>query len=87
METIVVLRDVTEARQRQAVRDTFVGVLSHELRTPVTTIYGGAKILARENALTEDQRRSVFEDIHTEAERLHRLVEDVIALNRFGGGG
>jgi PAS domain S-box-containing protein len=84
VETIVVLRDVTEGRQRQAVRDTFVGVLSHELRTPVTTIYGGAKILARENGLSEQQRREVFEDIHTEAERLHRLVEDVIALNRFG---
>jgi two-component system sensor histidine kinase KdpD len=84
VETIVVLRDVTEARQRQLVRDTFVGVLSHELRTPVTTIYGGSKILARENNLTEDQRREVFEDIHSEAERLHRLVEDVIALNRFG---
>jgi PAS domain S-box-containing protein len=84
VETIVVLRDVTEGRQRQAVRDTFVGVLSHELRTPVTTIYGGAKILARDNALSEEQRREIFEDIHDEAERLHRLVEDVIALNRFG---
>ena len=84
LETIVMLRDVTEARQQQLVRDTFVGVLSHELRTPVTTIYGGAKILARESTLSEEQRREVFEDIHTEAERLHRLVEDVIALNRFG---
>jgi PAS domain S-box-containing protein len=86
-ETIVVLRDVTAARQRQTVRDTFVGILSHELRTPVTTIYGGSKILARANTLSEDQRRDVFEDIATEAERLHRLVEDVIALNRFGEEG
>ena len=86
-ETIVVLRDVTESRQRQAVRDTFVGILSHELRTPVTTIYGGSKILARTNSLSDEQRREVFEDIATEAERLHRLVEDVIALNRFGEEG
>ena len=40
-ETIVVLRDVTEARRREVVRETFIGVLSHELRTPVTTIFGG----------------------------------------------
>jgi len=86
-ETIVVLRDVTASRQRQAVRDTFVGILSHELRTPVTTIYGGSKILGRSNTLSEEQRREVFEDIATEAERLHRLVEDVIALNRFGEEG
>ncbi|MFL5679740.1 MAG: ATP-binding protein, partial [Chloroflexota bacterium] len=84
-ETIVLLRDVTQARQRQAVRDTFIGVLSHELRTPVTTIYAGSKVLARgSSTLDDDVKRSVFDDIHIEAERLHRLVEDVIALTRFG---
>jgi len=84
-ETIVVLRDVTEARRREAVRETFIGVLSHELRTPVTTIFGGAKLLARETStLDEETRRGIFRDIHEEAERLQRLVEDVVALNRFG---
>ena len=84
-ETIIVLRDVTERRVREAVRETFIGVLSHELRTPITTIYGGAKILAREDStLDADTRRAVFTDIADEAERLQRLVEDVVALNRFG---
>jgi PAS domain S-box-containing protein len=84
-ETIVLLRDISEARQRQAVRDTFIGVLSHELRTPVTTIYAGSKVLARDStSFNEDVRRSLFNDIHGEAERLHRLIEDVIALTRFG---
>jgi PAS domain S-box-containing protein len=84
-ETIIVMRDVTDARRREAIRETFVGVLSHELRTPVTTIYGGAKLLAREDStLDEETRRGVFADITEETERLHRLVEDVVALNRFG---
>jgi K+-sensing histidine kinase KdpD len=83
-ETIVVMRDVTEARRREAVRETFIGVLSHELRTPVTTIFGGAKLLARESStLDEEMKRTIFQDIHEEAERLQRLVEDVVALNRF----
>jgi PAS domain S-box-containing protein len=87
-ETIVVLRDVTAARQRDAVRETFIGVLSHELRTPVTTIYGGAKVLARtDSSLDEETRRAIFTDIAEEAERLQRLVEDVVALNRFGEPG
>lgn len=86
-ETIVVMRDVTEARQREAVRETFIGILSHELRTPVTTIFGGAKLLAREGStLDEETKRGIFRDIHSEAERLQRLVEDVVALNRFGEG-
>lgn len=83
--TIVVMRDVTEGRRREAVRETFIGVLSHELRTPVTTIFGGAKLLARTTSnLDEETRRGIFRDIHEEAERLQRLVEDVVALNRFG---
>jgi two-component system sensor histidine kinase KdpD len=86
-EHIVILRDVTVAREREAVRDAFVGILSHELRTPVTTIYAGAKVLSRsEGRLDESDRRGIFEDIHAEAERLHRLVEDVVALTRFGEG-
>ena len=55
--TILVMRDVTEARRREAIRETFVGVLSHELRTPVTTIYGGAKLLAREDSTLDDETR------------------------------
>jgi signal transduction histidine kinase len=84
-ETIVVMRDVTEARRREAVRETFIGILSHELRTPLTTIFGGAKLLARDGStLDEETKREIFRDIHLEAERLQRLVEDVVALNRFG---
>ncbi len=83
-ETIVLLRDVSEQRQRQAVRDTFIGVLSHELRTPVTTIYAGAKVLARPGDLPVATRNEIFADIVVESERLHRLVEDVVAMTRFG---
>src|SRR5690349_10858960 len=84
-ETILVLRDVTEQRQREAVRETFIGVLSHELRTPITTIFGGARILSREDSgLDEATRREIFGDVAEEAERLKRLIEDVVALNRFG---
>ena len=84
---VLVLRDVTNAREREQARDAFIGVLSHELRTPVTTIYAGAELLARgETKLDEAARVGIFEDIHAEAERLHRLVEDVVALTRFGEG-
>lgn len=85
--TIIVLRDVAAARRRDAIRETFVGVLSHELRTPVTTIFGGAKLLARPGSdMDEATRREIFEDIVAESDRLQRLVEDVVAMTRFGEG-
>ncbi|MBA2570249.1 MAG: PAS domain S-box protein, partial [Chloroflexi bacterium] len=43
--TILVVRDVTASRAAQAAREAFMGLLSHELRTPITTIYGGTRLL------------------------------------------
>ncbi len=81
---IVVVRDVTRARDAQAAREAFLGMLSHELRTPVTTIYGYAKVLRRPNR-REDQAE-MLADIEVEADRLYRIVEDLLALSRVEGG-
>jgi signal transduction histidine kinase len=83
-ETILLLRDVTQARVLRLARDTFIGVLSHELRTPVTTIYGNSKLLGSpDRNLAEEVREDVLKDIETEAERLYRLVEDLLVLARY----
>ena len=66
-------------------RDAFLGILSHELRTPITTIYGGTRVLSRPG-LSEETRREVSDDISVEAERLHRLVEDLLVLARTERG-
>ncbi len=80
--TILVLRDVTAARNARAVRDAFMGILSHELRTPVTTIYGGSEMLSRRGAsVTEAERREIYEDIRAESDRLYRLVENLLVLS------
>jgi signal transduction histidine kinase len=82
---VVVLRDVTDARAARAAREAFLGMLSHELRTPITTIYGGSELLERE--LDEDRRNEVVGDIRSEAERLARLVEDLLVMTRVERGG
>jgi signal transduction histidine kinase len=66
-------------------QEAFLGVLSHELRTPVTTIYGGAQILATRD-LPDSRRRALAADVGTEAERLYRIVEDLVALLRTERG-
>lgn len=84
--SILVIRDITAVRQAQQLRDAFMGILSHELRTPITTIFGGTRVLARAG-LSEETRREVSADISAEAERLHRLVEDLLVLARAERGG
>lgn len=60
-------------------RQAFLDILSHELRTPVTTIYGGAELLAKRE-LKGERRRALAEDVRVEADRLYRLVEDLVIL-------
>ncbi len=82
--TIVVLRDVSRAKEAEAAREAFLGVLSHELRTPVTTIFGYAKVLQRPSQRAD--RAEMLNDIEVEADRLYRIVEDLLALSRVEGG-
>jgi PAS domain S-box-containing protein len=82
--TIVVLRDVTRSREAAQAQEAFMGVLSHELRTPVTSIYGYAKVLQRPGL--REQSTEMLEDIEAEADRLYRIVEDLLALSRVQAG-
>jgi signal transduction histidine kinase len=84
--SILVMRDITAVRESRAMRDAFVGILSHELRTPVTTIYGGAEVLTR-TTLSADVRAEVYDDVRHEADRLYRLVENLLVLSRAERGG
>jgi signal transduction histidine kinase len=83
---IAVMRDVTAARRARAQREAFLGILSHELRTPITTIYAGSKVLAREEPLHSTTRHELAADISAEAERLFRLVEDLLVMTRVERG-
>jgi signal transduction histidine kinase len=82
--TVVVLRDVTQARAARAAREAFLGVLSHELRTPITTIYGGSELLER--GLDRARRQEVLSDIRVESQRLVRIVEDLLVMTRVERG-
>ena len=80
-------RLLDEERRAGAFREAFVDVISHELRTPITTIMGLAQILARPGRSDDEaSRMALLEDVRSEAERLHRLVEDLLVLSRVERG-
>ncbi|HEV7810719.1 MAG TPA: PAS domain-containing protein, partial [Candidatus Limnocylindrales bacterium] len=81
LRSIGIVVDVTDRKQADELRDVFVGMLSHELRTPVTAIFGGSQLLRRPN-LDEADRRGIIDDIVAESERLERLVENLLVLAR-----
>jgi two-component system OmpR family sensor kinase len=64
----------------------FVADASHELRTPLTTIRGNVELLALDEENESGERREALEDIASEAERMSRLVTDLLALARADSG-
>lgn len=75
-----------EVQRDREFRDAFVGVLSHELRTPITTIYGMSQLLHKRHESLDDQSVSQYlDDISEESDRLRRLTEDLLVLSRAEG--
>ncbi|MCA9404458.1 MAG: HAMP domain-containing protein [Candidatus Omnitrophica bacterium] len=83
---VMVFHNITELRRLEMVRKDFVANVSHELRTPITNIKGYAETLL-EGALDDKSNAEDFTNIiHSEAERLAKLVEDVLDLSRIESG-
>jgi PAS domain S-box-containing protein len=84
---LVVISDVTWRHEANDIRERFIGVLSHELRTPITAIYGGTQVLlARAGKLDPATQSELLTDIAGEAERLQRMIENLLVLARVEGG-
>ena len=83
---VIIVLDVTEQEQREALRREFTANVSHELKTPLTAILGTAEIL--ENGMVKAGDIPHFAgNIHREAQRLIGLVNDIIKLSRLDEGG
>lgn len=68
-------------------RDAFLGVLSHEIRTPITTVYGMTELLrSRRGSMDPEAVGWHLDDIASEADRLRRLTEDLLVMSRTEGG-
>ena len=82
---ILVLHDQTEVRRLEAVRRDFVANVSHELKTPLTSISGYAETLLAERPDEATERR-FLETIVANSHRMQRLVDDLLDLSRIESG-
>lgn len=82
---VIVLLDVTEKEESERIRREFTANVSHELKTPLTSISGYAEII--QNGLVRPEDIPHFAgNIYTEAKRLIILVEDIIKLSQLDEG-
>jgi signal transduction histidine kinase len=83
---LLVLHDVTDLRRLETVRRDFVANVSHELKTPLTSISGYAETLVHDQADPETTRRFLGV-ILANARRMQRLVDGLLDLSRIESGG
>jgi PAS domain S-box-containing protein len=86
-ERILVIRDITARRQTERLKDEFVATVSHELRTPLTSISGSLGLLAGQWAskLPESAAR-LLTIAHTNSQRLARLLNDILDIEKLESG-
>ena len=82
---VLVLRDVTDYRRSEQIRQDFVANVSHELRTPLTAIRGSIDALFGDSDVSIQQYR-FLDIISRHSRRMERLVADLLRLARLDAG-
>jgi len=80
---LVVIHDITEIRRLETVRSDFVANVSHELKTPLTSIKGFVETLLEGALDDKENNRNFLKIIQDHAERLNNLVEDLLSLSHL----
>ncbi len=84
--SIMVIFDVTKIRKLENARKDFVANVSHELKTPLTSIRGFTETLLRDSPENPETTRRFLEKIEKNASQLQNLVEDLLRLSEIESG-
>jgi PAS domain S-box-containing protein len=83
---VVVLRDISQEREVDQLKTSLVSTVSHELRTPLTMIQGFSELLLTRDDLGRERSRDALQQVHSSAQRLGRLIDDLLSVSRIESG-
>ncbi len=83
---VAVLHDITREKQIQQMKNDFVSHVSHELKTPLASITAYSEMLADGEANDEQTIKKFCSVIQSQAQRLNRLIEDILNISRIESG-
>jgi two-component system, OmpR family, phosphate regulon sensor histidine kinase PhoR len=84
---IVGIVDLTQLRKLESVRRDFVANVSHELKTPLTSIRGYTETLLADSSVTPELRQQFLGVIHSNTDRLQRIIDNLLDISRLQSGG
>ena len=80
---LIVMRDITDLRKLEEVRTDFVANVSHELKTPITSIKGFIETLSSDDFEHNKETKKFLEIIRQQSNRLNTIVDDLLTLSRI----
>lgn len=83
---VAVIRDMTEERRMDKLREDFIANVSHELRTPISMLQGYSEAIVDDIAETKEEKNELAKIIHEESLRMGRLVNELLDLARMEAG-
>ncbi len=72
--------------EKERMRANLLRAVSHDLRTPLTTIYGSTSALLEEKNLSEEQKENMLKGIKEDSEWLVRMVENLLSITKIDSG-
>ncbi len=82
-KAVFVMSDITRLRRLETVRKDFVANVSHELKTPITSIKGFVETLLNSPSANEEERKRFLQIIEKHANRLTSIIDDLLTLARL----
>ncbi|MEO6120549.1 MAG: ATP-binding protein [Acidimicrobiales bacterium] len=84
---VVSLRSAEARRHRLATGIEIIGTVSHELRSPLTSVKGYTSLLlSRWDRIRDDQKLMMLEQVHRDADRVTRLITELLDISRLESG-
>lgn len=83
---VAVIRDMTEERKLDKLRQDFIANVSHELRTPIAMMQGYSEAIVDDIAGTDEEKKEMASVIYDESLRMGRLVNELLDLARMEAG-
>lgn len=84
---VVVFQDVSRLRAAEQIKDDFLSLISHEFRTPLTAIHGGAYLLSQQGDVLDDEtKHELLDDIVSESIRLDRMLGNLLSVAEIMAG-
>jgi len=83
-DTLVLARDITLVKESQEAKGHFIATLSHEVKTPVTSLTMATRLLKRSvDRIPDEMHRTLINTCVEDVDRLRKLIDDLLTISKF----